>query len=223
MGSGNRWLCAAVLLSGLTALAERPPPRGLPDPELFVTAGAADGMTPGARFLATLPPPARELLRKEGRVVLDQKAKDDGLVRAVIRFERSPEEVFAIITKPSQQSRYLTHVSESKTVGGRTAEGESVDMEVAFLFVNLTYRIQHWFYPEAQRMEWSLDPTGDNGLADQAGFFQLYALDEKTTIAEYGTRVIAKDGFLDFIRGLGERGGVAEALTSLRRHVHTMK
>ena len=72
-------------------------------------------------------------------------------------------------------------------------------------------------------MEWSLDASGEDGLTEQSGFFQLYALDEKTTIAEYGTHVVARDGFLNFLRGIGERGGVAEALTAIRKHVAAQK
>lgn len=216
----HRVMWAAVLLSGLSAFAEQPPAQGHAPAEFFATPDGVDGPTPGARFLATLPFSARETLRKEGRVVLDhKKAKGNGLARAVIRFERPREAVFASITQPSQQSRYLTHVKASKTVGGRTAAGEVVDMDVVFLFIKMSYRIQHWFYPAEFRMEWELDPSVKCGLSEQAGFFQLYELDEKTTIAEYGTRVVAKAGFLDFFRGLGERGGIADALTALRIHV----
>ena len=220
MDCRHRVMWAAVLLSGMTAFAEQPPAQGHAPAEFFATPDGIGGPTPGARFLATLPFSARETLRKEGRVVLDhKKGKTNGLVRAVIRFERPRDEVFGLITQPSQQARYLANVKASKTVGGRTAESELVDMEVAVLFVKMNYRIQHWFYPAEFRMEWELDPSVKCGLSEQTGFFQLYALDEKTTIAEYGARVIAKDGFLDFVRGLGERGGIAEALSALRIHV----
>jgi uncharacterized protein YndB with AHSA1/START domain len=157
-------------------------------------------------------------------VVLDSKQGDgeQALLRAVMRFDRPADEVFAIITQPSQQARYLPHVTQSKTVGARSDTGEVNDMVVSFLFT-FRFRIQHWFYPEERRMEWSLDPSGEDDLTEQSGFFQLYALDEKTTIAEYGTRVVARDGFLNFLRGIGERGGVAEALSAIRSHVSASK
>jgi hypothetical protein len=94
---------------------------------------------------------------------------------------------------------------------------------VSVLFIKFRFRTQHWFYADERRIEWNLDPSGDNGLSEQVGFFQLYELDDKTTIAEYGTHVVAKDGFLNFLRGLGERGGVADALNAVRKHVHTSK
>lgn len=212
----NRWTFAALVFTALSTFAARPPARQHAPPEIVA---GVDDLTPGVRFLATLSPAVREALRKEGQAVLDGKRGDDkALLRAVLRFDRPADEVFAIITQPSTQVSYLPHVTQSKTVGARTAEGEATDMVVSFLFT-FRYRTQHWFYPEERRMEWSLDPSGEDGLTEQVGFFQLYELDEKTTIAEYGTRVVAKDGFLNFLRGLGERGGVAEALTAIRKHV----
>lgn len=217
----TRTLFVAVVTFALFASAERPPARAhaLPD----VVAGV-DALTPGARFVATLPPKMQATLRREGQVVLDSKQGDgeQALLRAVMRFDRPVDEVFSIITQPSQQARYLPHVTQSKTVGARSETGEVNDMVVSFLFT-FRFRIQHWFYPEERRMEWSLDPSGEDGLTEQAGFFQLYALDEKTTIAEYGTRVVARDGFLNFLRGIGERGGVAEALSAIRSHVSASK
>lgn len=215
----NRGIWGAVIVSSLLAFAERPPAKGAAAPEVIA---GTDALTPGARFLARLPPATRETLRKQGHAVLEQQpgATSDGLLRAVIRFEKPRDQVFAIITQPSEQVGYLPHVTQSKTVGARTEEGEATDMVVSF-FITLRYRTQHWFYPEEHRMEWTLDGAGEDGLTDQAGYFQLYELDAKTTIAEYGTRVVAKGGFINFLRGLGERGGVSEALTAVRRHVHT--
>lgn len=221
MGSGHQIL-AVVLMSSLVAVAERPPPMGHAPPEFFARESGG-GPTPGARFLATLSYSTRETLRKEGRAVLEPRQKNDGLIRAVIRFERPIAEVFAVITQPSQQARYLPHVDQSRTVGARSEEGEAVDMVVSVFFTTFSYRVQHWYYPEHHRMEWTLDPRRKAEFAEQVGYFQLYELDDKTTIAEYGTRVVAKDGFVEMIRGLGEKGGVADALTALRRHVHNPK
>ena len=208
-----------VIFISLSAFAARPPARQHASPEVIA---GVDDLTPGARFLATLPTATREAVRKDGQAVLDNKPGVDNLVRAVIRFDRPRDEVFAVITRPSAQVNFLPHVTQSKTVGARSEEGEANDMVVSFLFT-FRFRTQHWFYPEESRMEWNLDPAGEDGLVEQVGFFQLYALDEHTTIAEYGTRVVARDGFLNFVRGLGERGGVAEALSAIRKHVAAAK
>lgn len=220
MGSLLQLCAVVVMMSSLAAVAERPPAAGHAPPEFFASEPGVDGPTPGARFLASLSYSSRETLRKEGRAVLEPRKKDDGLVRAVIRFERPVDEVFAVITQPSQQERYLTHVDSSRTVGKRSEEGEAVDMVVSVFLATFRYRVQHWYYPQELRMEWTLDPRSKGEFVEQTGYFQLYALDERTTIAEYGTRVVAKDGFVEMIRGLGEKGGIADALAALRRHVH---
>lgn len=216
MSSLNSVVCAVIAVSSVVAFAERPPARQHAKPEVME---GSDGRTPGARFLSTLPAGTLDELRKKGLVVLDQKANGkDNLIRAVVRFERPRDQVFSVLTQPAKQFDYLPHVTQSKSVG-RSEQGESVDMVVSFLFT-FRYRTEHWFYPEESRMEWNLDPTGAQGLKEQLGFWQLYALDEKTTIGEYGTHVASDSDFINFLRGLGERGGIAEALGSMRRYVH---
>ncbi len=219
-----RFVVTLCCLAACCAWAEpRPPARDHAPAEFFAAAdGGVDA--PGARFLATLPVSARDAVRREGYALLDQKSAGGGpsLLRAVVRFDRPRDEVFALITQPSQQKTFLPHVEQSKTVGERTAEGEAIDMVVSFLFT-FRYRTQHWYYPDEHRMEWNLDTAGGDGLMEQFGFWQLYELDEKTTIAEYGTRIVARGALLNFLRSLGERGAIGDALEAFRKHVHTAK
>ena len=217
MNSFNRVVCTVLVASAMVALAERPPARHHAKPEVMQ---GNDGLTPGARYLATLPAAAREQLRKKGYAVLDQSSNGkDNLIRAVVRFERPADQVFAVITQPSREVEYLPHVTQSKSLG-HTEQGEVDDMVISFL-MTFRFRIQHWFYPEEFRMEWELDPSGEKGLKEMVGFWQLYELDDKTTIGEYGTHVASDSDFINFVRSLGERGGIADALVSLRRFVHT--
>ena len=149
----------AATLTCAAALAEpRPPPRGH---AVELPSGLDGGLSAGRRFLATLPRDAQEAVRKDGQAILDQQTASSGpsLVRAVVRFQRPPSEVFALINQPSEQHAFLPHVEASRLYGERTAEGERDDFVVAFLFT-FKYRTQHWFYPEEDRVEWNLDPTG---------------------------------------------------------------
>lgn len=208
---------AAALLLSRTALSERPAPKAQPAAELVADPNG------GAKYVARLPDEVRKALEKKGHALLEQRSgKDDGLIRAVIVFERPRSEVFAVLTQPSQQKSYLPNVKKSELVGARTAEGEAEDIEVSFLFT-FKFRTQHWYYPELYRMEWALDESAPGSLSAQSGYFQLYALDESTTIAEYGTRVQLKDGFINFLRSLGEKGGVRDALDATRAHVKKAK
>ena len=218
MRNGSRFAFAALICWGLIAFADRPPSIGKAPRELYETPAGAEGPTPGARFLATLPYDARNKLRKDGRVIL-QLDRKRGYVRAVIKLDRPIDEAYALVTRPSTQQRYVPHVAQSKTVSGRTEHGESVDYVVKVLFMTFNFRVQHWFYPEQHRMEWTLDPTGKNELVEHVGSLQLYPLDEKSTIAELSARVAVRDKFVSFVRGLGQKGEVNDALTALRKYV----
>jgi hypothetical protein len=174
----------------------------------------------GAWYLESLPPAAREALKKDGQVLLDKQTSGSGpsLIKAAVRFARPRAEVWALITQVSQQYTFLPHVEASTLHGERTELGERDDFKVAFLFV-FKYRTQHWFYPEENRLEWNLDPTGGDGLEQQLGYWQLYELDDHTTLAEYGTHITARGAILNFFRSLGERGAIDEALTAFRKHI----
>jgi hypothetical protein len=216
-------LALGAALAALVCHAERPAPREHAPAELFRELKGADD-TPGARLVASLPEQARQALERDGQVVLDQKSTGDGpaLIRAVVRFRRPRAEAWELISRVYEQHQFLPHVTQSKTVGERTAEGEVNDFVVSFLFT-FKYRTQHWFYSDESRLEWALDPGGEDGLLEQEGFWQLYELDEKTTVAEYGTRLVVRGAFLNFLRGLGERGGVRDSLKAFRAHIDTAK
>jgi hypothetical protein len=216
-------LSVAALCS--TALAEdpRPPPRG--HGAVPAAAAPTDGgvaASPGARYLESLSPASREALVKDGQVILDTRTTGSGpsLVKAAVRFARSRADTYSLITQPAEQHTFLPHVEVSRAVGERTELGEREDFEVSFLFT-FKYRTQHWFYPEEDRVEWNLDPTGGDGLEAQLGYWQLYELDDHTTLAEYGTHIVARGALLNFFRSLGERGAINEALTAFRKHIDT--
>jgi hypothetical protein len=212
-----------AVLFATTGWAQMPPPRDRA-PAAFFAEPMGGGDSPGARFIASLPEAARKALAKDQQVVLDQTSKDGGpaLIRAVARFGRPKAEVWELITRTSDQHTFLPHVTQSKRVGERTAEGEVNDYVVSFFFT-FKYRTQHWFYADQSRLEWNLDPSGEDGLVEQLGYWQLYELDEKTTVGEYGTRLVVRGSFINFLRSLGERGGVRDALTAFRRHVNAAK
>jgi hypothetical protein len=216
----NTLVVPFLALALSTAHAEtRPPARGRAVVEASV--GTA---TAGALYLAALPPSALESLNKEAQVILGKPTSSSGpaLVKAAVRFERPKAEVYALLAQPSEQHTFLPNVKQSRTFGERTVEGESNDFVLAFIFT-FKFRTQHWFYPEQNRIEWNLDPAGGDGLVEQLGYWQLYELDEKTTIAEYGTHIVARGAIINFFRGLGERGAIADALAAVRHHVDGKK
>jgi hypothetical protein len=217
---GWRIQLLVLLLTPALAGAERPPPKG--QPTAFASSGDGGTRTAGANYLAALPEAARKTLEKEGVVVLDQQAKEAGpaFLRAVVRFNRPIAQVYPLLSHPAEQSKFLPHVDQSTTFGGRTDEGEAVDYKVVWLF-SFEHRTQHWFYPELNRVEWTLLPKPGDSLKEQQGSWQLYEVDDQHSLAQYDTRLVSKGALLEFLRGLGERGAVKDSLNAVRKHVES--
>jgi hypothetical protein len=229
LASLSRAAAVSISLAGLTVAhaQTKPPARGHPVVDVVTPSKVVNEVvvdSPGSRYVATLPQAARDALRKDGQAILDKKTEGSGpsLLKAVVRFDRPKAEAWALITQPSTQHTYLPHVDESKLIGAHSEDGELNDYVVAFLFT-FKYRTQHWFYADEARVEWNLDPAGGDGLTEQLGYWQLYELDSKTTIAEYGTHIVARGAFLNFLRSLGEKGAILDALGAFKKHIDTAK
>jgi hypothetical protein len=212
-----------LLVLPLVAAAQapgRPPAKG--HPLAFAATDGGVAGTPGAGYLASLPRAAQDALTKDGVVVLDQASTGSGpsLIKAAVRFKRPIAEAYAIIAQPSRHRLYLPHVVQSDTFGERTAEGELVDYKVVWLFT-FEHRTQLWNYPEEHRVEWSLAPKPGDALKEQEGYWQLYQLDEHTTVGEYATRIVTRGAVLNFLRSLGERGAVKDSLVALKKYTES--
>ncbi len=156
------------------------------------TAGIVDGRPEGMAFLVTLSPELQSKLKADKKVLLSEpdssKGSYGGLIKAVVLFNQPKPRVFELITQPSRQVTYLPRLTKSDTVW-RSPFGELIDFNVKVLFVSMSFQTQHWYFPEYSRIEWLLNPGHDNDLAQQLGFWQLYAAGDNYTVAEYGTLV----------------------------------
>jgi hypothetical protein len=216
---------STTLLLGVTPAAPKQKPEAKGHHALASKASCLrrdDGVYAGAAYLAALSPELREALKANGQVFLDDTNGQGGtkLLKALVRVERPKREVFALLTQPSTQASYLPNLKESKTVGAKSVDGEVVDFLVSYV-IKLEYRTQHWFYPEQSRVEWVLDPSGGDGLREQEGYSQLFEVDERTTLIEYGTHLTATGFIVNLLQQLGQRGGVRDALTAFRKHLNS--
>jgi uncharacterized protein YndB with AHSA1/START domain len=214
-----------VCLGVATSYADsRPPSKGQPTPAFFEHFDGGVSETPGARYVKSLSTKDQAALARDGLVVQDQLTASGAPMRlvAAVKFNRPVNEVYALLTRPSEHASFLPNVARSKTFGVRTDEAEQVDYEVAMVF-RFKFRTQHWYYPEHRRIEWALDPTGEDGLLEQAGSWQLYELDAATTVAQYTTRMVINGAVFNLVRGIGERGGVVQSLLATKKHVEASK
>lgn len=155
-------------------------------------AGMVEGKPEGLAYLATLSPELQAKLKAEKKVLLGEadqsKGSYGGLIKAVVLFNQPKPRVFELIAEPSQQVTYLPRLTKSDTVW-KSPFGELMHFNVKVLFVSMEFQTQHWYFPEHSRVEWLLNPEFDNDIAQQIGFWQLYAAGDKYTVAEYGTLV----------------------------------
>lgn len=177
----------------LVAAAGRPPARVVvPAASPVDTMRVADGRTEGAAFLAGLDPKLRTTLEKERLVVLGEPGAAGGsfagYVRAYVLFRQPKRRTFELLAEPSRQLQFLPRLTLAKAVE-RPQHGEVTRFRLEVMFTTTDFQVRHWFYPEASRLEWLLDPAFDNDIRAQEGFWQLYQVDAATTVAEYGSRV----------------------------------
>jgi hypothetical protein len=195
-------LITGLILTATTATAESPAvaSRERPAKPIEITryaspvsaAGIVDGKPEGVAFLSTLSPELQAKLKTDKKVLLGEpdssKGSYGGLIKAVVLFNQSKPRVFELITQPSRQVTYLPRLTKSDTIW-RSPFGELMDFNVKVLFVSMSFQTQHWYFPEYSRVEWLLNPEFDNDIAQQIGFWQLYAAGDNYTVAEYGTLV----------------------------------
>ncbi|RMF12203.1 MAG: SRPBCC family protein [Candidatus Dadabacteria bacterium] len=182
-------------LQGPLAPWQRPEPVTRPTLARPVTVNAGEGQA----FLKRLSEDERTKLLREG-VVLRQDARSQnrdadtsaisGYIRALAIFHQPKPLVYELMTQPSRLAEFLDDLDASETVRREEPLGELTKFTIEFLWIDIDFWIQHWFYPELSRYEWWLDTEHyDNDIDGNRGYWQLYALDATTTVGEYGVYV----------------------------------
>ena len=175
-----------------------PPPLVRPEFARPISNSKINGVYEGELYLAKLPADQRETVLKEGALLYGEededskKSKDGGIkgyIRAVAIFDQPKARTLELMTEPSKLALFLESLDGSVTVA-RSEVGEISKFSVGFLWWDIDFWIQHWFYPELSRYDWYMDTKNfDNEIDGNKGFWQLYALDDKRTIGEYGVYV----------------------------------
>lgn len=80
---------------------------------------------------------------------------------------------------------------------------------------------QHWYFPEYSRVEWLLNAEFENDIAQQIGFWQLYAAGDKYTVAEYGTLVDTGVAVPAKIQDILARRDIPKALDHFQRLINS--
>jgi hypothetical protein len=214
---------AAVLLLTSTASADRPEPKAIGEwASPVTTTQVVDGKTEGQRFLDSLPAELRAELERDKQVLLkDDHSTGDafaGYIRAVALFEGPKDRVYELIVEPTKQPLYLPRLTGAEAVDVQQ-NGELIEFNLRVLMVRIQFYTQHWFYPEYSRVEWFLDHDRNNGIAEQEGYWQLYAVNENLTVGEYGTLVNTGVAVPRRIQEMLARRDIPSALTAFRSYI----
>lgn len=214
----------ALLACALPARAEAPSEPAPEPPFLKSPHAVAQGTKThgeGQALLARLDAKEREKLLKEG-VLLSGKSEGEGVLRGVITalvlVTQPRETAFRLLIEPSQQVNYVPRLVSSKAVT-RTEHAETTQFHVRVSFVDVHTRVIHRWWPEASRLAWMLDPAFKNGLMRQDGFYNVFSLDEQTSLLEFGTLLETSPLVPRFVQDHLTRSDLPAALLAVKKYL----
>jgi hypothetical protein len=224
----NRFVAATACLALLVPFssraqeATRPPPHATSPLAVPIETSAPGPESAGARYIKSLAPDVQKKLQAENQVLLGEEKADSatygGYIRAVAIFHLPKKRVFDLMCDTATQALYLPHLV-SANVDSKPANGELTRFALKFLWSNVKFRVQHWFYPEQSRSEWHLDTSVPHDIKAQEGYWQLFEMGPDVTVGEYGTRVETGMAVPKFISDMFARGDIPKALTAFRKYM----
>jgi hypothetical protein len=143
---------------------------------------------------------------------------DDGLVHALVLFQRPPDVVFSLLTQAERQAEFRSALG-ALTLIEKGRGGWLEEQHARVLFVSIRYRLRWAYDADARTLAWHIDPDFDNSIDDVSGSWQLLALDADRTLARFVTRVRIGAVLPRFVQERLTRRNVRESLDSTRRWV----
>lgn len=179
----------------------------------------------GDAYLQTLPENLRKELMEKGSVLIPETNETDdggmaGYIKAVVIFEQNKPRAYELMVQPSNQVLFLPRLTKAQEIWHRN-EGELTEFTLSAGPADVTFRTQHWFWPNFSRMEWALDPNHKNDIKVAEGFWQLYALNDKQCVGEYGTLVDTGLPVPTMLQSYFARKDVPEALDAFQKYINS--
>ena len=189
----------------------------------FPCRGRAQDKVPdlGPDGLAGLTAAQREDLAS-GKVVLpDEAVKTSGgtsLIEAALVFDRSPEEVWQLLSDTGLQVRYVPEVKSARIVWQEDREN-CLELTVRIMGRTVVYRMIQEFDPAGLYFHWTLDATFRSDIKELAGFWRFYPYEGGGTLGRYGSVVKPKFPVPAFLREAIARSHVRSDLESVKKFV----
>jgi len=123
-------------------------------------------------------------------VILDHPETVQGrqMITAALIFNQDIETVWNLMTQGWRQEEYLPRLKNSELVE-KWDGGDKLRMHVEVLGVKINYQIIGTRDKSKYHSHWKLDPEFKNDMREVTGFWRFYWIDEKHTLARYGTWV----------------------------------
>jgi hypothetical protein len=155
----------------------------------------------------------------EGKIVFStiDRNKGSSLIEAAIVFNKSPEEVWEMLSKTEEQIRYLKEVNKIKLIE-KNGNSDTMWFQLKILLLPIRYQINHHYSKENMYFHWSLDPTYKSDLRELKGFWKFYSYENNKTFARYGSLVSLKY-IPSFLQDKFKKNAVEKALRSVKCYV----
>jgi hypothetical protein len=133
-------------------------------------------------------------------------------------FNQPIDAAYKLFKATEKQDRYLPDLDSCKLVS-RNAQGDQVDFHVKILMVSVDYRIHHVYDDANYYLHWSLDPSFDNDMREQAGYWRLYQINDKHTLARYGTRIQLSTMIPEFVMTTLTKTNLPSNLSAVKKYI----
>ena len=160
---------------------------------------------------------------KNGEVViLDRPEKVEGrtMITAAIIFNQNIDTVWSLITQGWRQEEYLPRLDRSKLIK-KWDGGDIIEFHVSILGISINYQILGTRDKSHYYSHWKLNPSFKNDMKEVSGFWRFYWIDEKHTLARYGTWVEIGRAIPDAVQEYLTKRDLPEALGAVKKWINS--
>jgi len=154
----------------------------------------------------------------KGKIVFSTTdAGGSALIEAAVVFDVPLQEAWRLLSRTEDQIKYLKEIYELNIIKTEPALNiQEFKLKIAFL--DIVYRVVHRFDEANQYIDWSMDPSFDNGLEDLRGFWRFYPYGQGRCLARYGSNVSVRN-IPNWIEAIFKKSGVKKSLIAVKRYV----
>jgi len=169
-------------------------------------------------LLEAQPEERREELLEEHMVMLPSDGLPAGQVEALVLFSQPTEKVWELLVQRERQREFRPEITALSIVE-RSVDRLIEEQHLKIAFLDIAYRLENRFDVATRTITWQIDPSFESTLEHVSGYWELHAVDAKSTLARFGTRVSVSPAVPGFLQSGITRKNVPESLENTRAWV----